>query len=206
MNNISVDFIIKILAPTLASIGGLYTFWKYHTERKERLLDSDFNKIQKLLCDKKFKKQMDENHLLRSIYYKNIKYFSGITDEVIDVIIKTQNREQNFNSNFYHINQFYRKNLLGLNNKKDGFIINTEKLKKWRYKTSFVWAMWILYISFILYIAITAQAFQGILEAIFLLIIMVCIQFPLMMRQEFINSWKKFNKQNSHLLDNTSNS
>lgn len=148
MDNISVDFIIKILAPTLVSIGGLYTFWKYHTERKERLLDSDFNKIQKLLCDKKFKKQMDENHLLRSIYYKNIKYFSGITDEVIDVIIKTQNREQNFNSNFYHINQFHRKNLLGLNNKKDGFIINTEKLKKWRYKTSFVWAMWVLYISF----------------------------------------------------------
>lgn len=88
--------------------------------------------------------------MLRAVYYRNINYFNGIKNEVIDVVIKTQNRKRNFNNNFYDINRFYKKKLLIINNNQDGFLANIEKDKKFRYQPSFVRLMWFLYIVFLL--------------------------------------------------------
>lgn len=196
--------ILKIISTLVGMgiFGGLFALWKYLIERKERLLDKDFEKIRKLLCDGNFKLEMEENHLLRAVYYKNISYFNGIKNKVIDVVIKTQNEEKNFNDNFYEINQFYKKRLLIINGNKDGFLVNIDKNKKFRYRLSFVRLIWFLYIVFLL---LAVSLFVLVLKdlPIWLLYIpMPFIQFPIMNRQQLIVDWKKFKKNSKHLLDN----
>lgn len=204
--NIDWDLITKIVPVISVIIGGLYVAWKYWIERKERLLDKDFEKVDKLLTDESFKRKMRKNHLLRAVYYRNINYFNGIKNEVIDVVIKTQNRKRNFNNNFYDINRFYKKKLLIINNNQDGFLANIEKDKKFRYQPSFVRLMWFLYIVFLLlaviFFVIVLKNLSFLVFYSIMLPIMFLIQFPLMDRQQLISDWKKFKKNSKHLLDN----
>lgn len=197
-----IDSIIKIVTVIFTIIGGLYVAWKYWIERKERLLDKDFEKIDKLLTDENFKRKMRKNHLLRVVYYRNINYFNNIKNEVIDVIIKTQNRKRNFNNSFYIINRFFCKNLLIINETKDGFIINIEKNKNLRYQPLFIWLMWVGYIlSILLAVILLVLVFKDV-PIWFLCVLMPFIQLPLMSRQQLISDWKKFKKSSKHLLDN----
>lgn len=195
------DFIFKIVT-TFGGVGSLFALWKYLIERKERLLDKDFEKIHKLLCDDKFNLEMKENHLLRNLYYRNINYFNGIKNEVIDVVIKTQNRQINFNNSFYVINRFYHKNLLIVNGNQDGFLANIEKDKKLRYQPLFTWLMWVGYILFILLAVVLLVLVLKDVPIWVLYVPMPFIQFPLMNRQLLISDWKKFKNSSKHLLDN----
>lgn len=56
--DIDWDLIAKIVPVISVIIGGLYVAWKYWIERKERLLDKDFEKVDKLLTDESFKRKM----------------------------------------------------------------------------------------------------------------------------------------------------
>lgn len=180
-------------------VGGLYKFWQYATERKERLLDSDFEKLDKLISDGAFKEKMKDNPLLKSLYYKNIKYFSGIKSEVIDVILKSQNnQDRNFNTNFYQINKLYKNNLININEKSDDFYINKVKIEKICYSKKFVWFLWIMFAFYCIFLSVIFAFLKlptDIAASTVGILLMSFVQIALMNHHGLVADLEKFKKK-----------
>lgn len=154
-----------------AIFGGLCGWYQKRIDRKERLLDADFDKLEKLLCDNDFRNKIQNNNLLRLLYYRNIKYFSGISDEVIDVILNTQNNKgRNFNTNFYQIDKLYKNKLIEISKSIDDFYINKTLSSKFRYSKKFIWlicSLFLIYcISLSVGFAFLSRPFNFILGAV----------------------------------------
>lgn len=157
--------------------GGLYTWYQNSINRKERLLDADFDKLEKLLCDDDFRNKIQKNNLLRLLYYRNIKYFSGISNEVIDVIINTQNnKERNFNVNFYQIDKLYKNKLIEISKDIDDFYINKKLSSKFWYNKKFIWLIWFLFIIYCISLSVgftfLSKPFNFILFAVGIVLMM----------------------------------
>ncbi|MDH2272453.1 hypothetical protein [Moraxella porci] len=194
-----VEVGVSILTTLSLIGGGLYRWHQNGIDRKERLLDADFDKLEKLLCDDDFRNKMQKNNLLRLLYYRNIKYFSGISNEVIDVIINTQNKkERNFNVNFYQIDKLYKNKLIKINKTIDDFYINEAISDKFYNNKIFVWLLWTLFVIYCVGLSVIfaflSKPFNFILFAIGIALMMF-FEFYIMNKSSLIDYLNNFKEK-----------
>lgn len=193
------DLFINILAILGGIFGGIYKWYQNSIDRKERLLDADFDKLEKLLCDDDFKNKIQENNLLRLLYYKNIKYFSEISHEVIDVVINTQNnKERNFNVDFYQIDKLYKNKLIKVNKNINDFYVNKVIADKCFNSKNFVWLLWILFVIYcVIFLAVFAFLDKpfNFIWLVISIVIMIFFQFYIMNKNSLIDYLNNFKEK-----------
>ncbi|MFB6349545.1 hypothetical protein ACFBZI_08935 [Moraxella sp. ZJ142] len=113
----------KYLASVFAAV---WVVWKYVIERKDKTQENDFTKMRACLCDYRLKNDLEKNPILRMLYFKNIKHFNKMDCNAIEIIIKFQNFDKNFNNLTYQIEKLYRKKLI-VPSDKCGFELDTRK-------------------------------------------------------------------------------